>query len=119
MSIDELRRGPGWWMDREGVWNPPELWPESAPPLPGWTRNVDGRWMEPMPLRPPPIPTDAAVTNGTARTLGYVEFERIREPMNLADPVRHIREAISAAALAAGAAVAVAAVLVTILLLVG
>jgi hypothetical protein len=39
-----LRRGPGWWMDPEGNWNPPELWPESTPPLPGWVRDADGRW---------------------------------------------------------------------------
>lgn len=39
-----LRRGPGWWMDPEGNWNPPELWPESTPPLPGWVRDAEGYW---------------------------------------------------------------------------
>ena len=43
----ETRRGPGWWMDLEGVWNPPELWPESTPPLDGWVRGDDGRWSPP------------------------------------------------------------------------
>jgi hypothetical protein len=35
-------------MDLEGQWNPPEEWPESSPPLPGWTRCVDGLWTEPV-----------------------------------------------------------------------
>ena len=33
-------------MDLEGQWNPPEEWPESSPPLPGWTRDADGLWTE-------------------------------------------------------------------------
>lgn len=48
MSTSELRRGPGWWMDLEGQWNPPEEWPESNPPLPGWVRDPDGLWTEPI-----------------------------------------------------------------------
>lgn len=48
MSTSELRRGPGWWMDLEGQWNPPEEWPEDNPPLPGWTRGADGRWFDPQ-----------------------------------------------------------------------
>lgn len=47
MSTSELRRGPGWWMDLDGSWNPPESWPESSPPLPGWIRSADGTWHEP------------------------------------------------------------------------
>jgi hypothetical protein len=47
MSTSELRRGPGWWMDLEGQWNPPEEWPEATPPLPGWTRGHDGLWSQP------------------------------------------------------------------------
>ena len=45
MSASDVRRGPGWWMDLEGGWNPPETWPEPSPPLPGWIRSVDGRWV--------------------------------------------------------------------------
>jgi hypothetical protein len=33
-------------MDLEGQWNPPEEWPESSPPLPGWTRSAEGLWTE-------------------------------------------------------------------------
>lgn len=47
MSTSELRRGPGWWMDLDGQWNPPEEWPEANPPLPGWVRGSDGRWFDP------------------------------------------------------------------------
>lgn len=35
-------------MDRDGGWNPPELWPETTPPLPGWVRNEKGRWEAPV-----------------------------------------------------------------------
>lgn len=48
MAVSGTRRGPGWWMDRDGGWNPPELWPETTPPLPGWVRNENGRWEAPM-----------------------------------------------------------------------
>lgn len=34
-------------MDLDGQWNPPEEWPESNPPLPGWTRGPDGLWSDP------------------------------------------------------------------------
>jgi len=34
-------------MDLDGSWKPPESWPESSPPLPGWTRAVDGSWQAP------------------------------------------------------------------------
>lgn len=51
MSTSELRRGPGWWMDLEGQWNPPEEWPEATPPLPGWTRSNDGLWSQPSFVR--------------------------------------------------------------------
>ena len=54
-----LRRGPGWWMDPEGNWNPPELWPESTPPLPGWVRDADGRWHASD--DPPPAVEEAVV----------------------------------------------------------
>ncbi len=34
-------------MDLDGKWNPPEVWPEADPPLPGWLRGEDGRWHAP------------------------------------------------------------------------
>lgn len=34
-------------MDLDGQWNPPEQWPESTPPLPGWVRASDGSWGPP------------------------------------------------------------------------
>lgn len=47
MSTNGVRRGPGWWMDLEGSWNPPEDWPETSPPLPGWVRGESGSWSGP------------------------------------------------------------------------
>ncbi|MFT7476560.1 MAG: hypothetical protein ACI81L_003515 [Verrucomicrobiales bacterium] len=44
MTTSELRRGPGWWMDLDGSWKPPQDWPEASPPLPGWTRDTQGTW---------------------------------------------------------------------------
>jgi len=41
-------------MDLDGTWNPPEEWPDSNPPLPGWVQGNDGRWgppEEPAPKR--------------------------------------------------------------------
>lgn len=35
-------------MDLDGSWNPPESWPESSPPLPGWVRADDGKWQSPV-----------------------------------------------------------------------
>jgi len=34
-------------MDLDGSWKSPEHWPESSPPLPGWTRGPDGLWSAP------------------------------------------------------------------------
>jgi len=34
-------------MDLDGQWNPPESWPESSPPLSGWTRDSAGVWRAP------------------------------------------------------------------------
>lgn len=45
---DNRRRGPGWWMDEEGIWRSPEFWPEDFPPIPGWHREQDGRWRAPL-----------------------------------------------------------------------
>lgn len=64
MSTSELRRGPGWWMDLDGQWKPPEEWPESSPPLPGWIRDADGRWCEPAPSDSEMVDTDESVPLG-------------------------------------------------------
>lgn len=34
-------------MDREGVWQPPTIWPEQYPPLDGWTSDENGHWIPP------------------------------------------------------------------------
>ncbi len=34
-------------MDLDGSWKPPEVWPESSPPLPGWVRTGNGQWQAP------------------------------------------------------------------------
>jgi hypothetical protein len=69
MSTSELRRGPGWWMDLEGQWNPPEEWPESSPPLPGWIRGADGLWTEPAEVDDNKAESTIR-TNGDVRTNG-------------------------------------------------
>ena len=33
-------------MGLDGEWKPPQDWPESTPPLPGWVRGPDGRWTD-------------------------------------------------------------------------
>ena len=55
MSASEVRQGPGWWMDSDGSWNPPETWPESTPPLPGWVRSTNGLWSKPRVVLPAPV----------------------------------------------------------------
>ncbi len=62
MAASESREGPGWWMDSEGGWNPPETWPEATPPLPGWVRNANGEWLAPDSVTPAPV-VDAATLN--------------------------------------------------------
>ncbi len=76
MSTSEMRRGPGWWMDLDGQWKPPQEWPESTPPLPGWTRNADGLWSneslqsiesaKPQAPQPDDSAPGATVANGEA-----------------------------------------------------
>ena len=58
MATSETRDGPGWWMASDGGWNPPEMWPESTPPLPGWVRQADGSWKAPLERPPEPESTD-------------------------------------------------------------
>jgi len=53
-------------MDLDGQWKPPQLWPESTPPLPGWLRSADGRWFSPSEPTPPRTPPIGAIN--TART---------------------------------------------------
>jgi hypothetical protein len=103
-------------MDVEGVWNPPELWPEASPPLPGWTRDEKGRWNEPAPLAPPPLPAEIAAHQPEVDErleLGYIEYEPTGHETEAASGVEPVR-ALSAAALAAG----IALVLIIILLLI-
>ncbi len=90
MSTSELRRGPGWWMDLEGQWNPPEEWPESSPPLPGWIRGTDGLWTEPAEVdddETDEVADDAKSTirtNGDVRTNGAPTGLAIRPMLNIA-----------------------------------
>lgn len=44
---DNIRGGPGWWLDPDGMWRAPAEWPEDYPPLDGWIRGADGRWGAP------------------------------------------------------------------------
>lgn len=44
---ENKRGGPGWWLDREGIWRAPAVWPEDYPPIEGWVRNEDGTWSAP------------------------------------------------------------------------
>lgn len=44
---ENKRGGPGWWLDPEGIWRAPAVWPEDYPPLEGWVRNGDGTWSAP------------------------------------------------------------------------
>lgn len=62
MAASETRQGPGWWMDPQGGWNPPENWPESTPPLPGWIRGSNGLWSSPDMITPAPV-ADASTLN--------------------------------------------------------
>jgi len=113
VSTDELRRGPGWWMDDEGVWNPPSLWPENTPPLPGWERAADGLWHEVENSVPPPLPRELQQEAGPAGRsvkLGYVEYE----PIPQSDSVDQRHRAVNAAAVAAGIAIAVVIVLIVV-----
>jgi hypothetical protein len=57
-------------MDLEGQWNPPEEWPESNPPLPGWTRGADGLWTQPGEVDGDVTDVATTKTNGDLRTDG-------------------------------------------------
>lgn len=49
---ENTRGGAGWWMDPQGVWRPPEEWPEETAPFDGWKRGEDGRWSAPISAAP-------------------------------------------------------------------
>lgn len=66
MATSETRDGPGWWMGSDGGWNPPEMWPESTPPLPGWIRQPDGSWK--APVEQPPEAESAKLDLTEAKT---------------------------------------------------
>lgn len=88
MSASDVRRGPGWWMDLEGGWNPPETWPEPTPPLPGWIRTVHGHWAPPdgsnVPAEDDVPPTEAG--SAPAETSAGTEpADRIRLGLTYAD----------------------------------
>ena len=55
-------------MDLDGQWNPPESWPESSPPLPGWVRDNSGMWSAPTTgdLEDTVVPTTRPVPEGSA-----------------------------------------------------
>lgn len=77
MATSETRKGPGWWMALDGGWNPPELWPESTPPLPGWVRGVNGRWS--APTEPAPV-VDAGtldLTMGSVATPPTIDLRKV------------------------------------------
>lgn len=65
MAASETRQGPGWWMDPDGGWNPPENWPEATPPLPGWIRGTNGLWSAPEMITPAPV-VDASTLDLTS-----------------------------------------------------
>ncbi len=126
-----LRRGPGWWMDPEGNWNPPEIWPESTPPLPDWVRDAEGRWHAPDDAPPaaltvvpeppveaepevadaaaavapePTVPASPQRTHRTASSLSYAAYsklEPIEEPPSGVTLKRALFAALGAAITAA------------------
>jgi len=79
-------------MDLDGDWKPPEQWPESSPPLPGWIRKSDGLWMAPTApevnptssTRPPIV--EAPRVSGTANSPTPPSFEATKRPARDAKP---------------------------------
>ena len=133
MSASDLRRGPGWWMDLDGEWNPPELWPESSPPLPGWNRSDDGTWIAPLEESadegPVPETSDAApapdlfVTDSKAveptttnrnRLIGYADHAPPAPPRERYQP--SVEAALAAAVAAAVTAAAIATGLILLIM---
>lgn len=116
MSTGELRRGPGWWMDLNGIWNPPELWPEENPPLPDWHRNDDGTWLAPDDVPHVGQPEDNLAAGPTPEPVVSLEYMSY-EPAPSVDDSVELRKAASAALIAAIIAGMVACGLVVLLLL--
>ena len=59
------RRGPGWWMDGEGVWREPADWPGDSPPISGWVKGEDEKWSAPPEL---PLVVPVAYSNDAGDT---------------------------------------------------
>ena len=132
MPASDVRRGSGWWMDLDGAWNPPELWPESTPPLPGWSRAADGSWVAPVeePSDDEEIVDEpnAALTTNAAETLaspepaassqirlvGYADSVPPAPPHERYEP--SVEAALAAAAAAAITAVAIAIGLILLIM---
>ncbi|MGI9606999.1 MAG: hypothetical protein ACR2P0_12745 [Acidimicrobiales bacterium] len=77
MTASDVRRGPGWWMDLDGGWNPPEEWPENSPPLPGWERGPDGSWR-------PPSDDEGAIRDPSPAEVAandQIDAEAVRTPI--------------------------------------
>ena len=128
MSASDVRRGPGWWMDLDGDWNPPETWPERTPPLPGWRLSELGHWE-------PPAAADGSLRELTEADTARLESstvngdgsERARVSLTYADrsaasrtPVIQYRgPSIRSAVLAALAAAVIATMIATGLIVLG
>ena len=116
MSASDVRRGPGWWMDLEGGWNPPDTWPDASPPLPGWTQSDDGQWVSPTAAELAPNDADSAI----AEVADSTEVERPRLGLTYAErtsgaPVtpRLHHPSLRSAVMAAIAAAVIAAMIAT------
>ncbi len=77
MAASETREGPGWWMASDGGWNPPEMWPESTPPLPGWVRQPDGSWKAPL-EKAPVAETQLLDVSKTANGQAVIDLTTLR-----------------------------------------
>ncbi len=90
-------------MDQSGVWNPPEMWPESSPPLAGWVRKRDGRWGPPEAVIDPNAVQvlDADIGAGEPLVIDLTSDEGARPgvervPKSLTSQKRTLREVAAA-----------------------
>ena len=89
MAASETRDGPGWWMDSTGGWNPPENWPESTPPLPGWIRGTNGLWSAPDMITPAPVVDASSLDLGLVRRKPDIDLtDRSPSPHRTPPPQR-------------------------------
>lgn len=70
-------------MDVEGQWQPPENWPESSPPLPGWVRTADGTWTAPT-IPPPAAPDSPPLTQSNGRPVAEPPRVTTARPQSVA-----------------------------------